>query len=178
MLFVFLRRLQRRLLREVFWTTFLLGSRTGRPTANPKWSRRASAACVLRLRCDVRRLLERDWERTSRTSSRSSPLAASWSMVRWNSRVVTRAVRAFGLPNNGALTTACGDGSHCFERYVESGEEPNGRQHRVTQGKPLGIDSQNTQDDGGHAETSERPSVQSPLEEHLDEASFQPDLEA
>ena len=81
-------------------------------------------------------------------------------MVCWNSRVETRAVRSFGLPNNGALTTACGDESHCSERHVESGEEPNGQQHRVAQGEPLGSDSQNIQDDGGHVEISGRPSVQ------------------
>ena len=77
------------------------------------------------------------------------------------------------LPNNGALTTARGDGSHCFERNAQSDEESNGRQNRVAQGKPLGSDAENLGDDGGHAETSGRPSVQSPVEELFDEESFQ-----
>ena len=126
--------------------------------------------CVLRLRRDVRRLLDKDGERTSRTSSRSGPLATRWSIVCWHSRVETRAV------HNGALTTARGDRSHCYERHAESGEEANGRQNRVAQGELLGSDAENPGDDGGHAETSGRLSVQSREEELIDEASFQPQL--
>ena len=82
------------------------------------------------------------------------------------------------LPNTGALTTARGDRSHCYERHAESGEEPNGRQNRVAQGELLGSDPENPGDDGGHAETPGRPSVQSLEEELIDEASFQPELPA
>ena len=50
--------------------------------------------CVLRLKRYVGRQLDRDWERTSRTSSRSRPMTIRWSIVCRHSRVETRAVRA------------------------------------------------------------------------------------
>ena len=82
------------------------------------------------------------------------------------------------LPDNGALTMARGAGSHCYERNAQSDEESNGRQNRVAQGKPLWSDAENLGDDGGHAETSGRPIVQSPVEEPFDEESFQPEFPA
>ena len=79
------------------------------------------------------------------------------------------------LPNNGSLTTARGDRSHWYERHAESSEEPNGRQKPCRTGRAscLGV-----MQDGGRAETSGRPSVQSLDEELIDEASFQPELPA
>ena len=82
------------------------------------------------------------------------------------------------LPNNGALTTARGDGSDCHERHAESSEEPSGRQNRAAQGELLGSDAENPGNDGGRAETSGRPSVESPEEESIDEASLQAELTA
>ena len=61
---------------------------------------------------------------------------------------------------------------------AESGEEPSGRQNRAAQGELLGSDAEKPGDDGGRAETSGRPSVESPEEELVDEASFQPELPA
>ena len=82
------------------------------------------------------------------------------------------------LPNNGALTAARGDRSHCYERHSKSGEEPSGPQNRAAQGELLGSDAENPGDDGGRAETSGRLSVDLSDEEFVDEASFQPELPA
>ena len=48
----------------------------------------------------------------------------------------------------------------------------------VSHREPLGSDAENPWDDGRHSETSGRPTVQSPVEELIDEVSFQPELQA
>ena len=81
-------------------------------------------------------------------------------------------------PDERALTMAPGDRSISFLR-APRGERrgANGLQNRVAQGELLGRDAEKPGDDGGHAETSGRPSVQSLEEELADEASTQPEFD-